>query len=564
MAALFLTGVGIAAMQPAMAQDPLPGEQLPSLPAIDRTLATLHGVVRNSATGEGVPRALVSIQGDASTGALTDGDGRFEIPGLPVGPQAVEVRKPGFLDQTNSAVYDATASGLPHNVLLAADMADVEFTLSPTCTIRGQIELSTGDPAEGIEVGLARRTVANGRAIWQASGFAHTRSDGKYRFGGLADGAYALYTEPSMDSEAAANLVQPGAKAAERWGYASVYYPDARDPSGAAKITVASGEEAQANLTLTREPFQTVTANVVPAQAGMNYSALVMDGAGRQLRYGAQYDQNSHTIQAALPDGSYSMLVSSAPQFDQAGRGGGAGVLVGTVDFSVAGHAVTNLRVPLTTPRPSSVQVNVVRSGAGKGAGQIGEVLVMVNRAGGWIDDGMASVYASGTPPAPLPATYTLPGAYWADVQLAEQGLCEGSFTAGGANLAREPVAIGLSGSTAPMELTLRDDCAQLNLSLPEDVAGMAAGEERYYTAWVVPDFDFTRELYPVVLRPTSGGTVLLNNMTPGNYHVYTFAGPVRLEYRNRTALAALPDAGQAVTLSPSETTNLVVEAPEP
>jgi hypothetical protein len=52
--------------------------------------------------------------------------------------------------------------------------------------------------------------------------------------------------------------------------------------------------------------------------------------------------------------------------------------------------------------------------------------------------------------------------------------------------------------------------------------------------------------------------------MTPGNYHVYTFAGPVRLEYRNRTALAALPDAGQAVTLSPSETTNLVVEAPEP
>jgi hypothetical protein len=114
------------------------------------------------------------------------------------------------------------------------------------------------------------------------------------------------------------------------------------------------------------------------------------------------------------------------------------------------------------------------------------------------------------------------------------------------------------------MELTLRDDCAQLNLSLPEDVAGMAAGEERYYTAWVVPDFDFTRELYPVVLRPTSGGTVLLNNMTPGNYHVYTFAGPVRLEYRNRTALAALPDAGQVVTLSPSETTNLVVEAPEP
>ena len=68
---------------------------------VDRTPTTLHGVVRNAATGEGLPRALVRIEGDANTGALTDGEGRFEIPNIPVGPQAVEVRKPGFRDLIN-------------------------------------------------------------------------------------------------------------------------------------------------------------------------------------------------------------------------------------------------------------------------------------------------------------------------------------------------------------------------------------------------------------------------------------------------------------------------------
>jgi hypothetical protein len=53
-----------------------------------------------------------------------------------------------------------------------------------------------------------------------------------------------------------------------------------------------------------------------------------------------------------------------------------------------------------------------------------------------------------------------------------------------------------------------------------------------------------------------------LNSLTPGNYHVYTFPGAVELEYRNREALAALKNQGQAITLSPGTTGNLIVEVP--
>ena len=124
-----------------------------------------------------------------------------------------------------------------------------------------------------------------------------------------------------------------------------------------------------------------------------------------------------------------------------------------------------------------------------------------------------------------------------------------------------QPVRIGLSGSTAPMELALRDDCAALQLSLPETLASITAGEEPFFTVYVVPDFDSTADVEPVTLRPSTGGNITLNGLTPGNYRVYTFAGAVQLAYRNREALAYLKNPGQAVTLSPGATGNLVVEA---
>jgi hypothetical protein len=103
----------------------------------------------------------------------------------------------------------------------------------------------------------------------------------------------------------------------------------------------------------------------------------------------------------------------------------------------------------------------------------------------------------------------------------------------------------------------LRDDCAQLTLSLPESV-GLSAGEEPYYTVYVVPDFDSTEDVVPQTLRPSTGGRITLTGLTPGNYHVYTFARPVALEYRNPAVLASLP--GQAVALAPGAEAELAVE----
>ena len=76
---------------------PTEGQQTPG--QVTSQTTTVRGVVRVGISGEPLPHALVRIGGDASTGALTDGEGRFEIPDVPAGPQEFTITKPGFLDE---------------------------------------------------------------------------------------------------------------------------------------------------------------------------------------------------------------------------------------------------------------------------------------------------------------------------------------------------------------------------------------------------------------------------------------------------------------------------------
>ena len=553
---------------------PTPQQQAP------QTLASLHGVVREAASGQPLPRALVSVEGDAAASVLTDGDGKFDIPNIPVGPVIVSIRKPGYLDAGSSdatEVMDAIAPA-SHNVMLAEDMPDVDFTLTPTGAIRGQIDLSNGDAAEGITLNLMRRVLMDGRAGWAPAGNAKTHSDGAFRFGGLDPGVYELYTEPSLDAD---NLNLPveadRSNETHKWGFATVYYPDARDPSGASKITIEPGATVPVNLILAREAFQTVKATAVLTQAlasrNLDFEVQVTDISGRALQYPARIDSSTRTIQASLPDGNYRLAVTTSPQMrgqgffslnSAPGVPGPMPTLQGSVDVQVEGQPVTNLRVALTQTPPMQVQLNLLRSGSGElnptGSQFVVTATQAPQSADQLPDESIVTELASGQLPGPLVGPPISPGTYWVHAVATPSGYCESSFTAGGANLAREPLLVGPAGVQVPLELTLRDDCAKLTLSLPETLEDMKSGEEKYYSVYAIPDFDSTANVQPVTLRPSTGGSMTLNGLTPGTYHVYTLQGNAPFEYRNPAALAAQP--GQAVTLSPGATASVVVQVP--
>ena len=547
----------------------------------------VRGVVKNAATGQPVPRALVRIEGDAASGALTDGDGRFEIAGVPLGPQAFQVMKPGFVDAASAAAFGGQiingSSNSEHNVYVVAEMPEVSFSLAPTNAIQGHVELSTGDPGQSIAVILLRRGIQDGRAIWQPVTNVRTNSEGAYRFAGLTDGTYTLLTEPAMDNDTPMGIDTE--QAAARPGFASMFYPDATDLTAAGKIEVAGGEQSQANLLLTEEPFYLVRAGVtLPRGAGMpNMNVTILDGQGRQLPYSAQYDPATRSVQAYLPDGTYALQVTAVMTppdgvitFNGVQRRTGAahpeGQLIGRAELSVAGRPVTHLQIPMTAQHSNTIQVSVIRSGkvqqtagnilAGVQHQQDPPIVIMLSQATGSINDGMVTTFAEGYAGGPIETTPDIgPGAYWVHTNIPQKTLCEASFTAGGASLGREPLVLSLAGTSSPLTLTLRDDCASLKISLPNEADVEEAGDEPFYTVYVVPDFDSTTDITPIVLRPSSGGSMTLDGLTPGSYHVYTFDSQVQLEYRNPEAMAAIADHAQAVTLDGGMTASLVVEA---
>jgi hypothetical protein len=281
----------------------------------------------------------------------------------------------------------------------------------------------------------------------------------------------------------------------------------------------------------------------------------VLDQAAQQLAYQALYDSETHTVQTLLPDGTYTLLLTAT------GAGADAQSMTGSVDVSVAGRARAGLRIPVAALQSAPVQLNLQSSGGA--TNQNGLTAVMLSPAGGWVDDGMMTAYATGSASGPMKTATAQAGLFWVHTH-PQQGWCESSFTAAGANLVRERLLIGPSGGAASMELTLRDDCARLTLHLPQELSLPAVGEEQSYTVYVVPSFDSTTDAEPLTLRPSTGGTLSLGNLTPGDYRVYTFAEPVRLEYRNPDVMAALPIDAQTVTLGPGAATDLTVEVPQP
>lgn len=581
--ATFIALVSLAGLQARAQQDEpaipdvthdVPAENSP--PPDPSTLVTVHGIVRNAATGEPLPRALVQIGGGSGQAALTDGDGRFEIPGVPPGPNVFQLTRPGFHDTVpglERASIGLSDPAITHVVFVLAGITNLAFTMKPTNVIRGQVELSTGESAQGVSLMLLRRAVQDGRASWRQVANASTNADGVYRFAGLDDGEYSVCTQPSMEGDIPAAIVETGAEEKiARNGFPLTCYPDARDFASAAHISVRNGETSHANIHLALEPFHLVRAEVIrpsaknmPAAEG-SLTAVVNDAHGHQLSYNAMYDEATHSVQAMLPDGAYTLRVNVThrPPNSMAvapGTAAGNQSEAGQVDVTIRGRNVTRIRIRVAPESMNSIQVNLQRTATG--ASPIPESMqrasVTLSQGGEGVTDGMLAQFATGRVPGTWQTSPTSPGSYWVHLYPAPF-TCESSFTAGGASLAREPLVFNASGATAPLTLTLRDDCSSIHLVMPPNLPRLPTGEEPSFTVYLVPDFDSTEDVTPMTLRPSSGGAADAQKLTPGSYHAYTFPAPVALEYHNREVLASFPS--QQVTLDPGGAATLVLEAP--
>jgi hypothetical protein len=537
---------------------------------------TVHGVVLNAATGEPLAHALVSAEADPVLGALTNGQGRFEMANVPSGMMTFSIRKPGFRDPAAGGSNESQ-----RQARLAAQTPDMIFSLRPVGTLDGQVQLSTGDPGASFSVKLLRQATRYGRIEWEFEKVAHTDDQGFYHFSDLEPGIYTLHSEARLENKPISPVIDPASvRGIHRDGYPCVYYPNARTVASAGQIHVGPGEHAHGDLDLSLEPFYPVTFAVrgpdgQAFQPDMTSDLARRDGPipvelldadNRLSGYDAHYDRETGTVQAELPNGMYTLraFVDEKTAGKAAMGDSRAGYLMGLVPFTLAGHALRNLPLALFPPAGNLLHVHPPvdsRTSGESPAGNFNGVSrVWLSPAGDPLlarKDEMEARRDGDT----FNLMYNPVSPQWLHIQV-QAGFCAGTSTGSGINPAREPIVNNPAGPNPPLDLQLRNDCAQLVLALPSSATAEVPGLVPSYKVYVVPDFETTETAVEREVSAPGGGKAEIGSLTPGRYHVYTFAEPVELPYHDPDAMAQMGLSGQIISLLPGDKAQLVLELP--
>ncbi len=495
----------------------------------------VKGVVLNSVTHQPVARALVDAH---ETAVLTDNDGRFEL-SLPAGGAQISVRRPG---------YGARGRATNHSIQVGANMPALTLYLTPEALITGQVMLSTADAADGIRVMAYRRRINGGRETWMMQGGATTNSEGVFRIAGLQPGSYLLYTQPSRDGDGTAS------RGTSIYGYPAAYYPGVADMSAAGLLTLAAGQHAQADFTLTRQQFYSVTVTIANAEARGGMNLQVHDRSGRQMSFPVRWNTMQGTAQMNVPNGSYFLE----------GRRRGETQLYGRVDFTVAGTPLTGLNMTLLPLHAVPVTVRKVftatntsgfgYAGSSEGNSPVSAGLnIALTAAEEFFSQpgagGMRSVEGT-SEGSSFEIENVGPGRYWVETTPFEGYVS--SITSGGVDLARDPLVVGPGGSSVPIEVTLRNDTgtitAQLSGSGIGQQAGAAAlGEQQQIYVYAIPLFATSEQIKMGGMQ--GSGQTTITGLAPGSYRVVAFDAPQEIDFHTPEGLAKYAGQGETVTV---------------
>lgn len=526
----------------------------------DQQTYPVHGTVLDSATHQPIARALVSTQEDA---VLTDNGGRFEL-SLPAGRAAFMIRRPGY-------GQGPRGMSTPHIVQVGANMPEVTFYLTPQSLIIGHVTLSTGDQADGIRVMACRKTIINGREQWTMQRMATTNQEGVFRIAGLRPGNYLLYTM------AASDLNRPAPAGATIYGYPPVYYPGVTDISSAGILALTAGQQAEADFTLTRQPFYAVTV-MEPQVEGRRIGLLqVHDAGGRFMGFPQHPNLQQGAVQVNVPNGRY--FVEARGGFG--GLGSGQSPAYGRVDFTVSDAPIEGLTIaplplhaiPVTVRKDFTQQQNGPRNGTiSFPNGSEPDINAALNLTLTPADELFGQPAGmSGLRPVPgandgisFELENVSPGRYWVGTT-PSQGYVS-SISSGGVDLAREPLVVGPGGTSASIEITLRDDSGsisgQITTGQPDTAPGVngsvVLGEQSHVYIYAIPLFATTIDQLPQGGRQDSG-KFTIPNLPPGSYRVVAFDAPQEIDFRSPESLAAYAGKGQTVIVEAGGVANAEV-----
>jgi hypothetical protein len=500
----------------------------------------LRGTVVNGVTHEPIGRALV-FSPDNRFATMTDDRGYFEFsfprpegekttefagtlgfhsletslpqPASANRPTMLMARKMGFLSRNNGQ----------EGVQVSTTQQELTISLVPEARIVGHVILPGSDDSEKIQVELYRRQVREGREHWDPAGRATSRSDGEFRFAELSAGSYKLLTHELLDRDPL--TFDPRG---QLFGYPAVYYPAAQDFATAAVIRLSPGETFQPRVSPAKKEYYPVKLAVQNAPASLQAGIQVWPQGHAGPGYSLGYNSGEELIEGLLPEGTYTVQVTTH----------GPNAMTGMLNFTVSGAALSGPAVKLLPNSSITVSVkeefqhtDTLPQGTmtirpvpenGRRSNYLQVTLVSAE------EFGFARAASLRPPTGPEDESLVIenvqPGRYRVHVNTSIGFVS--SITSDGTDLQRQPLVVGLGGSTPPIEITVRDDGAQVEGTIEGTSAevrkvGFNSMGQLLGNVYFVPMADSGGQFREAWVSPD--GKFQLQQLPPGAYRVLAF-----------------------------------------
>jgi hypothetical protein len=315
--------------------------------------------VRRAGSGEGVPDAIVTLNGtNISEGqapeplrTVTDSSGTAVFRNLVIGRYSAHAEAEGYLRMNwEHRTYTAPAADIDSS----HKQQDIEIRLAKTSVIAGRIRDAQGNPVAKAQVSAMIRSYRDGRPILANQANTTTNDLGEYRMFSLGPNDYYItaavrpaYGPVPLRQEAALALL--------------TYYPGVTGISGATPVTVGIGEEREAvDFEIPRIPVYAISGTLLlPASSSprverlsgpggsfylVPHKASGSDGIGDEFLQVPDVAPRSSVLSTeipfelrGIPPGSYDVIPVCCQITGQSGR---ASVAVTSAD-------VRNVRIPV-------------------------------------------------------------------------------------------------------------------------------------------------------------------------------------------------------------------------
>ncbi|HTU35382.1 MAG TPA: carboxypeptidase-like regulatory domain-containing protein [Candidatus Acidoferrum sp.] len=510
------------------------------------TTYDLAGQVVNSVTGEPIGGALVEVYSPNRQAQFSGSNGAFDFTGLPRGDFSVVARKPGFFNQRESGNRTIT------DVASVPTQTSLVVKLVPEAIIFGQVTAANGQPLERILVTAQHWEIEDGRRQLQRTGVGITDDQGNFRIAELRPGTYFLSFAPFGTESVYGGL---GPKKAGSQGYGAQFYPGVADFESATPITLTPGMQFHADQALTTQATFAITGRIVGANGARGISVAVIDSEGNAIQRVVRVDPSTGEFQVSgIPAGKYVLtaraqrfVISMSPGLQLSPQRPLAAYLPISVTSDVSG-------VVLALGPGISIPIRVDDETRNDNSGNPHRVLIRFfsTTPGRFFERGTVAPRDDRGQTLPAAIESVVPGTY--SVEARPFGpFYVADLRCGTVDLLRDDLTVGSTGSMPPIDVTLRDDGAQLTGSVTQNGKPIQAGVVIYS-----PDYPQRSQ----ITGAGENGSFFLDNLAPGTYEVFAASNPYSIEFRNPAAVQNYLAHATSVTLGAGGQTSVQLELP--